>query len=76
MAQTYHSIKSEKLSSPTSPSSPGFGDYVGRNLPPLKFLPDDDDGWTTFDEPTLYVYAGKGPYVGRYSHLELIVHLR
>ncbi|KAF9564611.1 hypothetical protein CPC08DRAFT_734307 [Agrocybe pediades] len=65
MAQTYHSIQSEKVASPTTPSSAGFGDFLGRSLPPLKYLPDDDDGWTTFTEPTLYVYAGKGPYVSR-----------
>lgn len=35
-------------------------------LPPLDYLPDDVDGWTSFDEPLIYVYAGKGPYVGRY----------
>lgn len=37
----------------------------GDGLPPLKYQPDDKDGWTTFDEPLLYVFAGKGPYVGR-----------
>lgn len=36
----------------------------GSGLPPLKHL-SNDDGWTTFDGPILYVYAGKGPYVGR-----------
>ena len=35
-------------------------------LPPLNYLPDDADGWTSFNEPLIYVYAGKGPYVGRY----------
>jgi hypothetical protein len=35
-------------------------------LPPLKYLPEDEDGWATFEEPILYVYAGKGPFVGRY----------
>lgn len=34
-------------------------------LPTLKYLPDDNEGWVTFDEPILYVYAGQGPYVGR-----------
>jgi len=40
---------------------------IGAALPPLKYLPEDEDGWTTFEEPILYVYAGKGPYVGRYG---------
>lgn len=35
-------------------------------LPPLVNLPDDMEGWTTYDKPILYVYAGKGPFVGRY----------
>ncbi|KAG6874191.1 hypothetical protein C0995_003737 [Termitomyces sp. Mi166 len=34
-------------------------------LPPLTNLPDDMEGWTTYDKPILYVYAGKGPFVGR-----------
>jgi len=47
----------------TSPATSG-GD-VAETLPPLKFQPDDNEGWTTFEEPLLYVYAGKGPFVGR-----------
>ena len=38
----------------------------GSGLPPLKYLSNDEDGWTTFDGPILYVYAGKGPYVSRW----------
>ncbi|KAJ7582657.1 ATP-NAD kinase-like domain-containing protein [Mycena floridula] len=34
-------------------------------LPPVKYSTDDVDGWTTFDKPLLYVFGGKGPYVGR-----------
>lgn len=41
--------------------------------PPPSFEPeglpnsvDDQEGWITCDEPLLYVYAGKGPYVGRF----------
>ncbi|KAF8077902.1 ATP-NAD kinase-like domain-containing protein [Lyophyllum atratum] len=34
-------------------------------LAPLTDFSDDTDGWTTYDEPILYVYAGKGPFVGR-----------
>ncbi|KAJ7343461.1 ATP-NAD kinase-like domain-containing protein [Mycena albidolilacea] len=33
-------------------------------LPPLKYSA-TDEGWTVVTEPLLYVYAGKGPYVGR-----------
>ena len=35
------------------------------SLPPLKYSMEDTDGWITVDEPILYLYAGKGPYVGR-----------
>lgn len=38
---------------------------IGQGLPPLQHTHEDTDGWTTFDEPLLFVYAGKGPYVGR-----------
>lgn len=34
-------------------------------LPTLKYLQGEEDGWTVFNESILYVYAGKGPYVGR-----------
>jgi sphingosine kinase len=30
---------------------------------------EDERGWITFDKPLLYVYAGQGPYVGRYVSL-------
>lgn len=34
-------------------------------LPSLKYLQGEEDGWTIFNDSLLYVYAGKGPYVGR-----------
>jgi len=34
-------------------------------IPPLNQPIDEKDGWITFDKPSLYIYAGKGPYVGR-----------
>ena len=33
-------------------------------LPPLRYV-DDQDGWITFDEPIMYMFAGKGPFVSR-----------
>jgi sphingosine kinase len=33
-------------------------------LPPLRYV-DEHDGWTTFEGPILYMYAGKGPFVSR-----------
>lgn len=43
-----------------------FTPVTSGGLPPLVNLPDDMEGWTTYDKPILYVYAGKGPFVGRY----------
>jgi sphingosine kinase len=40
-------------------------DVTSGAMPPLKYSIDDTDGWITIDEPILYLYAGKGPYVGR-----------
>ncbi|KAF5377073.1 hypothetical protein D9757_007739 [Collybiopsis confluens] len=34
-------------------------------LPEPKTSLDETEGWTTFPEPLLFLYAGKGPYVGR-----------
>ncbi|KAK2466881.1 hypothetical protein APHAL10511_001139 [Amanita phalloides] len=34
-------------------------------LPPLLHSAGDKEGWTTVEEPLLYIYAGKGPYVAR-----------
>ena len=36
-------------------------------LPSSKYLQGEEDGWTVFNGSILYVYAGKGPYVGRYT---------
>jgi len=33
-------------------------------LPPLRYV-DEHEGWTTFEGPILYMYAGKGPFVSR-----------
>lgn len=43
-------------------------DY-NKNLPSLKHSQVNSEGWTTFEEPILYVYGGKGPYVGRYASI-------
>ncbi|KAJ3725910.1 ATP-NAD kinase-like domain-containing protein [Lentinula raphanica] len=34
-------------------------------LPEPKVGSNETEGWTTFSEPLLYMYAGKGPYVAR-----------
>jgi len=33
-------------------------------LPPLKYV-DEHDGWTSFEGPILFMYAGKGPLMSR-----------
>ena len=33
-------------------------------LPPLQYV-DNQDGWTTFEGPMMYMFAGKGPLVSR-----------
>jgi sphingosine kinase len=33
-------------------------------LPPLQYV-DDQDGWTTFEGPIMYMFAGKGPLMSR-----------
>ena len=38
---------------------------IDGELPPPQRSTGDEEEWTTFEEPLLYVYAGKGPYVGR-----------
>jgi len=48
-----------KLTIPSSSKS------TVNTLPSLKYLQGEEDGWTIFNESMLYVYAGKGPYVGR-----------
>ena len=37
---------------------------LSTGLPPLQYV-DDYEGWTTFEGPVMYFYAGKGPYVSR-----------
>ncbi|PPQ83353.1 hypothetical protein CVT25_003992 [Psilocybe cyanescens] len=62
MAEIAHSSQNDAQAMPaSSPSSESEGKMVDA-LPPLKYLPNDDEGWTSFDKPVLYVYAGKGPY--------------
>ncbi|PFH54314.1 hypothetical protein AMATHDRAFT_44835 [Amanita thiersii Skay4041] len=38
---------------------------VSEGLPSLKYVSDEGEDWVTIQEPLLYAYAGKGPFVGR-----------
>ncbi|KAJ6596937.1 ATP-NAD kinase-like domain-containing protein [Mycena vulgaris] len=49
----------------TASQTPPSPEADGTALPPLRYSSTDDDGWVTLDKPLLYVFAGKGPYVGR-----------
>ena len=37
-----------------------------QSVPPLTQVVGENDGWITVDRPMVYIYAGQGPYVGRY----------
>jgi sphingosine kinase len=66
MVQDFQTRRNESEEIIPTLSSPSLvGDVESGELPPLRYLPDDTDGWITVDEPILYLYAGKGPYVGR-----------
>lgn len=43
---------------------PREGEQNATALPPLRYV-DEHDGWTTFEGPILFMYAGKGPLVSR-----------
>jgi hypothetical protein len=43
---------------------PAEVESLSTGLPPLQYV-DDQEGWTTFEGPILYFFAGKGPYVSR-----------
>lgn len=64
MAAAAHSRETQKkeVVPVSTASSP---DTTGVSLSSLEHVHEDGEGWTIFDEPILYVYAGKGPYVGR-----------
>ena len=64
MAAAVHSREKQKREG-VSVSTTSSPDKTGVSLFPLEHVHKDEEGWTIFDEPILYVYAGKGPYVGR-----------
>lgn len=67
MAKTLEARQRDDLiGAPSVPSIPT--ESSDSSLPPLKNHSEDEEGWVTLEEPLLYVYAGKGPYVGRCVH--------
>jgi sphingosine kinase len=59
----------EKQSSPSNAEEP-----IDNTLSLPKPSGGEEDDWIVFDKPILYLYAGQGPYVGRFVNLYL--HLR
>ncbi|KAJ7452392.1 ATP-NAD kinase-like domain-containing protein [Mycena galericulata] len=55
----------DKVRGVTSSQSLPSSESDGIALPALEYSSTDHDGWTVLNEPLLYVYAGKGPYVTR-----------
>lgn len=67
MEQAVQTVRTENEKGiPTLPSPSSVAEDGESTLPPLKYSMDDTDGWITVDEPILYLYAGKGPYVARW----------
>ncbi|KAF7305006.1 DAGKc domain-containing protein [Mycena kentingensis (nom. inval.)] len=54
----------QRRKNPLPPSTP-HPDLESTGLPQLKYSTTDSEGWTVVEEPLLYAYAGKGPYVAR-----------
>lgn len=71
MAETVISSQSSVNTIVTSPEPVELDEGDNKQLPSLKHSHVDSEGWTTFEEPILYVYGGKGPYVGRYLRFDL-----
>lgn len=56
--------KNEKSAANGEQHPPAQVESLSTELPLLQYV-DDYDGWTTFEGPILFFYAGKGPYVSR-----------
>ena len=64
MAAAVHSREKDKRHVFPVSTGPSSSDKIV--IPPsMEHFHADEEGWTIFDEPILYDYAGKGPYVGR-----------
>nr|GAT58647.1 predicted protein [Mycena chlorophos] len=55
----------QRKKNPPAATKPADADLESTQLPTLKYTLDDEEGWTVVQEPLLYLFAGKGPYVGR-----------
>lgn len=66
MAEVLQARRRDVSSDTMTTASDSQVDDTNGGLPPLAYSFEDSDGWTTFPDPILYIYAGKGPYVGRW----------
>ena len=61
----------EALRSKSSVEAPGVQSTPENDVevpvPPLTQAVGEKDGWVTVEKPSLFVYAGQGPYVSRYA---------
>lgn len=61
VANRHHTLTGEHiLPSPLSANTQYSFDDFSRER-----YEQDEEGWTIFPHPIIYLYAGKGPYVGR-----------
>jgi hypothetical protein len=63
-AEMLEALRKHENSAPDDEHPRADVDSLSTALPPLQYV-DDYDGWTTFEGPILFFYAGKGPYVSR-----------
>ena len=65
-AEMVEALRKHENSAPNDNERPRAeaGEHPSTELPPLRYV-DDYDGWTTFEDPVLFFFAGKGPYVTR-----------
>lgn len=61
MAKAVHATKARQLSTGGSFPREELPEHVDHPLQSYNDL----ESWTSFDEPIYYIFAGKGPYVGR-----------
>jgi len=63
-AEMVEALRKHPNSATDDEHPPAEVENLSTGLPPLQYV-DDHEGWTTFEGPILYFYAGKGPYVSR-----------
>lgn len=65
MAEALQAWRRARETAVLDPLSASASERLSGPLPPTVYSATEDEGWITLNEPLLYVYAGKGPYVSR-----------